>query len=64
MTITERDLDQGTAYGLRPPATRTELTSVRRGTPMGEPLRRYWTQLASRATQPTSPGKFGSSART
>jgi len=42
MTITQRDRDLGTAYALRPPATRTELTSVGRGTPMGELLRRYW----------------------
>jgi len=28
MTITQRDRDLGTAYALREPATRTELTSV------------------------------------
>ena len=42
MNITQRDRDLGTAYAMRPPATRTELTEVRRGTPMGELLRRYW----------------------
>jgi hypothetical protein len=31
-----------TAYAMRPSTTRTELTEVRRGTPMGELLRRYW----------------------
>ena len=42
MTISQRDRDLGTGYALRSPATRTELTSVGRGTPMGELLRRYW----------------------
>jgi phenylpropionate dioxygenase-like ring-hydroxylating dioxygenase large terminal subunit len=42
MNITQRDRDLGTAYAMRPPATRTELTAVGRGTPMGELLRRYW----------------------
>jgi len=34
--------DNGTAYDLPPPSFDTELTAVRRGTPMGELLRRYW----------------------
>ncbi|WLA52195.1 Rieske 2Fe-2S domain-containing protein [Bradyrhizobium elkanii] len=42
MTITQRDRDLGTAYAMKPSSTRTELTSVGRGTPMGELLRRYW----------------------
>ena len=42
MSITQQDRDLGTAYALRPPTTRTELTEVGRGTPMGELLRRYW----------------------
>nr|WP_249129432.1 Rieske 2Fe-2S domain-containing protein [Bradyrhizobium japonicum] len=42
MTTTQRDRDLGTAYAMKPPHTRTELTSVVRGTPMGELLRRYW----------------------
>ena len=42
MTITQRDRDLGTAYAMKPAHTRTELTSVGRGTPMGELLRRYW----------------------
>jgi hypothetical protein len=35
MTITQRDRDLGTGYAMKPPASRTELTSVGRGTPMG-----------------------------
>ena len=42
MNITQRDRDLGTGYAMKPPTTRTELTSVGRGTPMGELLRRYW----------------------
>src|SRR3989449_3550129 len=42
MTITQRDRDLGTGYAMKPSTTRTELTSVGRGTPMGELLRRYW----------------------
>ena len=42
MNITQRDTDAGTAYAMRPSASRTELTEVGRGTPMGELLRRYW----------------------
>jgi nitrite reductase/ring-hydroxylating ferredoxin subunit len=42
MNITQRDRDLGTAYAMRPSASRTELTEVGRGTPMGELLRRYW----------------------
>src|ERR1700748_483128 len=42
MTITQRDRDLGTAYALKPPSRRTELTSCGRATPMGELLRRYW----------------------
>ena len=42
MNITQRDRDLGTAYAMKPSTTRTELTSVGRGTPMGELLRSYW----------------------
>jgi len=42
MNITQRDRDLGTAYAMQPSTTRLELTSVGRGTPMGELLRRYW----------------------
>jgi nitrite reductase/ring-hydroxylating ferredoxin subunit len=38
----DRPRDQGTAYTLPLPSHDTELTEVRRGTPMGELLRRYW----------------------
>ncbi|MBV9892373.1 MAG: Rieske 2Fe-2S domain-containing protein [Rhizobacter sp.] len=34
--------DTGTAYGRPAPTSRTELTEVRAGTPMGELMRRYW----------------------
>ena len=42
MNVTQRDRDLGTGYAMKPSTTRTELTSVGRGTPMGELLRRYW----------------------
>ncbi|WP_316187995.1 MULTISPECIES: aromatic ring-hydroxylating dioxygenase subunit alpha [unclassified Bradyrhizobium] len=42
MTISQTDRELGTGYALRAAATRTELTMVGRGTPMGELLRRYW----------------------
>ncbi len=42
MNITQRDRDLGTAYAMKPSTSRTELTAVGRGTPMGELLRRYW----------------------
>jgi hypothetical protein len=42
MIVTQRDRDLGTGYAMRPPTTRTELTAVGRGTPMGELLRRNW----------------------
>jgi hypothetical protein len=42
MNMTQRDRDLGTGYAMKPSTTRTELTSVGRGTPMGELLRRYW----------------------
>ena len=38
----DRPRDSGTAYELPPPLYDAELTEVRRGTPMGELLRRYW----------------------
>ncbi len=39
---TEPPCDGGTAYTLPAPSYDAELTEVRRGTPMGELLRRYW----------------------
>ena len=42
MTITRQDRDLGTAYAMQPSTSRTELTAVGRGTPMGELVRRYW----------------------
>ena len=65
MNITQRDRDLGTAYAMRPSTTRTELTEVGRGTPMGELLRRYWHPigLADRR-RPMCREKCGRSART
>ena len=67
MTITQRDRDLGTGYAMKPSTTRTELTSVGRGTPMGELLRRYWhpVGLVSDATdipQKTTRARRGSGA--
>jgi nitrite reductase/ring-hydroxylating ferredoxin subunit len=36
------EADTGTAYGRKAPTSRTELTEVGAGTPMGELMRRYW----------------------
>lgn len=36
------DIDRGTAYELAQPSSQLALTEVRRGTPMGALLRRYW----------------------
>jgi len=57
MNISQRDRDLGTAYAMRPPATRTELTEVGRGTPMGELLRRYWHPIALAADATVVPRK-------
>jgi phenylpropionate dioxygenase-like ring-hydroxylating dioxygenase large terminal subunit len=42
MSTAPREPDQETAYRMRPQASKTELTDVGRGKPMGELLRRYW----------------------
>src|SRR6516162_434233 len=39
------DRDVGTAYAMRPPVIRADLTAVGRGSAMGELLRRYWHPL-------------------
>jgi phenylpropionate dioxygenase-like ring-hydroxylating dioxygenase large terminal subunit len=39
---TTRAPDHGTAYEMKPPGSKTEMTEVGRGKPMGELLRRYW----------------------
>ncbi len=57
MNITQRDRDLGTAYAMRPSATRTELTEVGRGTPMGELLRRYWHPIGLAADATDTPRK-------
>ena len=57
MTISQRDRELGTGYALRPPTTRTELTSVGRATPMGELLRRYWHPVGLRSDASDIPRK-------
>jgi phenylpropionate dioxygenase-like ring-hydroxylating dioxygenase large terminal subunit len=57
MNITQRDRDLGTAYAMRPSASRTELTAVGRGTPMGELLRRYWHPIGLSADAADVPRK-------
>jgi phenylpropionate dioxygenase-like ring-hydroxylating dioxygenase large terminal subunit len=57
MNITERDRDLGTAYAVRPSASRTELTEVARSTPMGELLRRYWHPIGLAADATDVPRK-------
>ena len=57
MNITQRDRDLGTAYAMKPPTTRTELTEVGRGTPMGELLRRYWHPIGLAADATDTPRK-------
>ncbi|HEX3995137.1 MAG TPA: hypothetical protein VHX39_28515, partial [Acetobacteraceae bacterium] len=47
--------DQGTAYELPPPSHDAELTEVRRGTPMGELLRRYWHPIGLAADAADTP---------
>lgn len=37
-----REMDTGTAYGMKPATYRAELVEVGPGTPMGELMRRYW----------------------
>src|ERR1700710_2576963 len=58
MNVSQRDRDLGTAYAMGPSTTRTELTEVGRGTPMGELMRRYWHPigLISHATPPPREG--------
>ncbi|WP_313802292.1 Rieske 2Fe-2S domain-containing protein [Sphingobium sp.] len=43
---TEREIDTGTAYGLKPRSYKVELVEVGPGTPMGELMRRYWQPFA------------------
>ena len=64
MSITQQDRDLGTAYALRPPSTRTELTEVGRGTPMGELLRRYWHPVGLGSRAPARRARCRCSART
>jgi hypothetical protein len=56
MSITQRDGDLGTAYALTPSKVRTELIDVRRGSPMGELMRRYQTWRAVLRPRRVAPG--------
>jgi phenylpropionate dioxygenase-like ring-hydroxylating dioxygenase large terminal subunit len=47
--------DQGTAYEMPPPTYKAALTEVRRGTPMGELLRRYWHPVGLSADASSTP---------
>ena len=49
--------DVGTAYGKPAPTSRTELTAVGPGTPMGELLRRYWHPIGLAADATDTPRK-------
>jgi hypothetical protein len=49
--------DQGTAYEMVPPTYKAALTEVRRGTPMGELLRRYWHPVGLAADASSTPGR-------
>jgi phenylpropionate dioxygenase-like ring-hydroxylating dioxygenase large terminal subunit len=49
------EYDEGTAYTLPPPSHDRELTEVRRGTPMGEMLRRYWHPVGLAADAGSTP---------
>jgi nitrite reductase/ring-hydroxylating ferredoxin subunit len=48
-------LDAGTGYDLPPPSHDAALTEVRRGTPMGELLRRYWHPIGLAADAGATP---------
>jgi phenylpropionate dioxygenase-like ring-hydroxylating dioxygenase large terminal subunit len=47
--------DEGTAYEMPPPTYKAALTEVRRGTPMGELLRRYWHPVGLAADASSTP---------
>jgi phenylpropionate dioxygenase-like ring-hydroxylating dioxygenase large terminal subunit len=47
--------DQGTAYEMPPSTYKAALTDVRRGTPMGELLRRYWHPVGLAADASSTP---------
>ena len=47
--------DQGTAYEMPASSYKAALTEVRRGTPMGELLRRYWHPVGLSADAGTTP---------
>jgi hypothetical protein len=64
VNITQRDRDLGTAYAVRPSTTRTELTAVGRGSPIGELLRRYWHPIGLSSDAGDARAKCARSAKT
>jgi len=50
-------MDSGTAYGMKPPTWRKDLTEVGAGTPMGELLRRYWHPVGLASDAGETPAK-------
>ncbi|MGB6637091.1 MAG: aromatic ring-hydroxylating dioxygenase subunit alpha [Bradyrhizobium sp.] len=57
MDSTRARLDDGTAYEMMPASSKTEMTEVGRGKPMGELLRRYWHPIGLKADAGDVPRK-------
>ena len=55
MASVQRDALQGNAYLRKPPSHNAALTEVRKGTPMGELLRRYWHPVGLAEDATTTP---------
>jgi phenylpropionate dioxygenase-like ring-hydroxylating dioxygenase large terminal subunit len=56
--MTQRQIDQGTAYGRKPAHSNKLLTEVGPGKPMGELFRRYWQPVALSDQATTRPKKI------
>ena len=57
MDSTRARLDDDTAYEMKPASSKTEMTEVGRGKPMGELLRRYWHPIGLKADAGDVPRK-------
>ncbi len=57
MDTTHVRLDHGTAYEMKSPSSKIEMTEVGRGKPMGELLRRYWHPIGLKADAGDVPRK-------
>ncbi|MGB6433397.1 MAG: aromatic ring-hydroxylating dioxygenase subunit alpha [Bradyrhizobium sp.] len=57
MDPTHVRLDHGTAYEMKSPSSKIEMTEVGRGKPMGELLRRYWHPIGLKADAGDVPRK-------